>query len=322
MTFQFDISKIKGIVYIKNLWMQIPKILHLIEPSEQVFQNWKDHLPDWECYEWTLEQCALFIRKFYPEFISVYQSYTHTDQRIRAAWVFLLHRYGGVAIDKNMIPKKRISSLFYTPHSFYVIDKKMIASPPNSRILENWMDFLIHAKGSFWMKLQGTLVDKTTWLEPTEGGIKVIPERIWSHIFFYYQQVSFFKLLGWKPIVLAIVSCIVSYYLFRKKIPVSPSLSLPSPTLPSTQATVVTVDKPILPSSSDSVYKYLGKPSAFSFQKDSQYKEDWNSDVLSDITLSEDTLSMSRISSLSSLYSLPDEITVNARPSASIVLED
>jgi hypothetical protein len=298
--------------------MQIPKILHLIEPSEQVFQNWKDYLPDWECYEWTLEQCSLFVQKFYPEFFSVYQSYTHTDQKIRASWVFLLHRYGGVAIDKHMIPKKRISSLFYTPHSFYTIEKKMIASPPKSRLLENWMDFLSHSKGSFWMKLQGTLVDKTTWMEHKEAGVKVIPERIWSTVFFYYKPVSFFKLLGWKPIMLAIVSCIVSYYFFRKKVVKTSHLSTPTPVPEKVSAPL----SPLPIHQEDSVYKYLGKPSAFSFQKDSQYIQDWDSDALSEITLSEDTLSMSRISSLSSLYSLPDEITVNARPSASIVLEE
>lgn len=301
--------------------MQIPKILHLIEPSEQVFQNWKDYLPDWECYEWTLEQCTLFIQKFYPEFISVYRSYTHTDQKIRAAWVFLLHRYGGVAIDKNMIPKKKISSLFYTPHSFYVIDKKMIASPPNSRILENWMDFLTHAKGSFFMKLQGTLVDKTTWIDLKEPGIKVIPERIWNSIFFYYQPVSFFKLLGWKSIMLTIVSCMLTYYIFYQK----KGRKLPPTLLPFSESNQELVRSAaegsigIENSNSDFMHKYLGKTS---FPKDSQYQDDWSNDALSDITLSEDTLSMSRISSLSSLYSFSDEITINARPSASIVLVD
>lgn len=310
--------------------MQIPKIIHLIEPSNEIFHLWKELLPDWECYEWTLVQCAHFIQKFYPTFINTFLSYKNDTQRTRAAWIFLLHRYGGVAIDRNMIPKKRISSLFYTPHSFYVIEKRLVASPPNTRHLDDWIEHLSHVHAGLWSKINGTYTDKTSWLDTYELSIKVLPERIWSNYFIYYENVSFIKILGWKPIALCILACIISYFVFRKKslkeddvssldksippklIPNSPSVS-PRPTV---------ITEPL---TEQSIHKYLGKTYK-AIEYGSQYHDDPICDALSDISFSSvsDTLSMSRISSLTSLHSMPDEITipVHYTPQSIICLED
>jgi hypothetical protein len=313
--------------------MQIPKIIHLIEPTEEVFHLWKDLLPDWECYEWTLEQCYHFIAKFYPDFIGTYLSYKSDIQRTRASWVFLLHRYGGVAIDRNMIPRKRITSLFYTPHSFYVIDKKMIASPPKTRHLDEWIEYLSHTKGSLWMKLKGTYIDHTSWVDHYDTSIKVIPERIWTAMFIYYEHTSFFKALGWTPVFLCAVGCVVSYFLFKKKMPKLMEPVLESNEDKSTPMADMTIqvpkDQTIEPVSSRpfSIEKYLGKSYKTSaVEYGSQYHESNQFDTLSDISLSTSsslgTLSMSRISSLSSLHSTADEIVVSVEDPSNIILQD
>ena len=84
----------------------IPKILHqtwkdtFIPPALARFQRtWKMHHPDCAYLLWTDADNRKFIRRHYPWFLHIYDSYPEHIMRVDAIRYFLLYHYGGVYVD-------------------------------------------------------------------------------------------------------------------------------------------------------------------------------------------------------------------------------
>ncbi|HTH83008.1 MAG TPA: glycosyltransferase [Mucilaginibacter sp.] len=84
----------------------IPKIIHQTWKDTNIpahlsplAETWKSNHPDWEYILWTDEANESFIKKYHPDFLSVYQSLPHAIQRVDLVRYFILYEFGGVFID-------------------------------------------------------------------------------------------------------------------------------------------------------------------------------------------------------------------------------
>jgi len=84
----------------------IPKILHqtwknaTLPPDLVTLQRtWQSHHPDWTYYLWTDVDNREFLRRHYPWFLPIYDSYPEPIMRVDAVRCFILYHFGGVYVD-------------------------------------------------------------------------------------------------------------------------------------------------------------------------------------------------------------------------------
>jgi len=89
--------------------VRIPKILHQtykhtnLPPGLNQFHNsWLQMTPDWEHHIWTDSDNRALVAEHYPWYLSLYDSYRVAIQRVDAARIFILHRYGGLYADLDI----------------------------------------------------------------------------------------------------------------------------------------------------------------------------------------------------------------------------
>ena len=171
--------------------MTIPQIIHLVEPEHNVLSVWQNLHPDWQCIEWSIEGCYAFLKRYYPEAEDTFLQYTDEQQRIHMAWYYLLDRYGGVAVEGNRIPKRKIDSLFLSVYDLYVIEDWFIASSPSTDFLKSAREILPQLKAGWVERMLGGrgLVKMTAVVEPS-GPFKQIPKRIYSSYFHPVTEVQ------------------------------------------------------------------------------------------------------------------------------------
>jgi len=164
--------------------MMIPQIIHLVEPEHNVLSVWQNLHPDWQCIEWSIEGCYAFLKRYYPEAEDTFLQYTDEQQRVHMAWYYLLDRYGGVAVEGNRIPKRKIDSLFLSVYDLYVIEDWFLASAPSTDFLKSAHDILPTLKAGWVERMLGGrgLVKMTTAVDPT-GPFKQIPKRVYGSYF-------------------------------------------------------------------------------------------------------------------------------------------
>ncbi len=99
---------------------RIPRLIHvqwhsrnLTEGSIQqtVYDAYARHFPDVLMVLWTDEDARALIALDYPWFLAAYDAYDLPIQRIDAARVFILHRYGGLYADLDYLPLSNFWSL-------------------------------------------------------------------------------------------------------------------------------------------------------------------------------------------------------------------
>jgi hypothetical protein len=164
--------------------MSIPKIIHLIEPAHNVLSVWQNTHPDWQCIEWTVEGCYAFIKRYYPDSEQTYLSLPTNSQRIHMAWYHLLHRYGGVVVEGNRIPKKKIEALFLSLYDLYLIEDWFIASAPATDFLQEAIETLPTLQPKWYSRFLGerAVVRDTATVLP-ETPFKRHPYRVYQHYF-------------------------------------------------------------------------------------------------------------------------------------------
>ena len=98
--------------------MKIPKIIHQTWKTFDVpielahdFHSWKSHNPDWQFVGWDDLLLDDFVRKEYPQFEAIYNSYDHNINRVNLARYLLLKHYGGVFVDLDLECLKPIEPL-------------------------------------------------------------------------------------------------------------------------------------------------------------------------------------------------------------------
>jgi len=109
-------KKINKIVEECDISLQIPKIIHQIyvdleeplsylkEPPsylKKLSLSWKEMNPSWEYKFWNKDDIDLFLNKYYPELIDIYQSFPYDVQRLDAIRYLILYKMGGLYVDMD-----------------------------------------------------------------------------------------------------------------------------------------------------------------------------------------------------------------------------
>lgn len=96
----------------------IPRILHQSYKDEQIpeqywksIRSWRKKHPDFIYMLWTDSDIENFIRKEYPDFKPLFDSYTHNLQRVDAVRYFILYHYGGIYADMDVDALRPLDSL-------------------------------------------------------------------------------------------------------------------------------------------------------------------------------------------------------------------
>merc|ERR1719464_1647368 len=87
----------------------IPKILHQTYKSAtlpmgfQIYrQSWLQQTPDWEHHLWLDSDNRALVANHYPWFLETFDAYQDPINRVDAARIFMMHRFGGVYADLDI----------------------------------------------------------------------------------------------------------------------------------------------------------------------------------------------------------------------------
>lgn len=67
---------------------------------------------------WNLSQCVNLIKKHYPEYLSLWNSFTVPIQRADFVRYCILHKYGGIYVDCDIHPLRSLDDLFNKDYFF------------------------------------------------------------------------------------------------------------------------------------------------------------------------------------------------------------
>lgn len=117
--------------------MSIPKILHftwktktLTKFNQKIFDLWKQTHSDWDIRLYDDADIRALVQEHYPASLEVFDSYRSGIFRADVFRFFVLHRFGGVYADLDMLPLGRIDELCETSACF-------VGSEPEKHIREN-----------------------------------------------------------------------------------------------------------------------------------------------------------------------------------------
>lgn len=147
----------------------IPKIIHRIwfvfDPDNpelpEVYKKFdrklKDLHPDYEIKEWNDKSIDDFIKKYYPNFWPIYNSYDMPVKKHDAARYFLLDHYGGIFIQHSLLFQKSIDNLLK--------GNELLLSEHDSSLKHLFNGFMASIPGHPFMKYV----------------ISILPERVDKH---------------------------------------------------------------------------------------------------------------------------------------------
>ena len=119
----------------------IPHIIHQVWDSNITMpgkvldwvESWRTNHPEWQYWLWTPVTGRQLISDLYPDYLTLYDSYTEEIFRIDAMRLFMLYTFGGVYVDLDMLSIKPMDAWTYShdcilthetyEHSFIVSDK-------------------------------------------------------------------------------------------------------------------------------------------------------------------------------------------------------
>ncbi|HEX9887471.1 MAG TPA: glycosyltransferase [Longimicrobiales bacterium] len=98
--------------------MAIPHILHqtwkdhdVPERFRESVESWRRHHPDWEYRFWTDDDLEALVAADYPGVLDLFRAYREPIQRVDAARYMILHRFGGVYSDLDIVCVRPITPL-------------------------------------------------------------------------------------------------------------------------------------------------------------------------------------------------------------------
>ncbi len=163
----------------------IPKIIHQIYedpkgPSQELLDisnSWKLKHPNWLYYFWDKNKIDHFLRTYFQDFISYYNSYIFPVQRWDAIRYLILYIYGGMYVDFDYECLNSIESLLVDsdcciglePHenaSFYskdfIIGNALMATTPSHPFFKMIIDDLILNNNHSFSKWDGIQIIEST----------------------------------------------------------------------------------------------------------------------------------------------------------------
>ncbi len=97
----------------------IPKIIHQMWKDENVPAQWAESpkewirlFPDWEYKFWTDKTMREFMVQHYPDFVETYDNYPYPIQRADSFRCYILHYYGGIYSDLDIVATSNFQFLF------------------------------------------------------------------------------------------------------------------------------------------------------------------------------------------------------------------
>ncbi|KAG0650368.1 Mannosyl phosphorylinositol ceramide synthase [Hyphodiscus hymeniophilus] len=100
----------------------IPKIIHQTYKNTTIPLRWQvpqemilKYHGDYEYMFWTDESALDFIAENYPSYLETYISYAHPIQRADALRYFVLYHFGGIYLDLDITPRRRLDALLTLP---------------------------------------------------------------------------------------------------------------------------------------------------------------------------------------------------------------
>ena len=96
----------------------IPKLIHQTWKTNEVPEHWKEShiewsaMDGWEYKLWTDDENRRLIEEHYSWFLPKFDSYKHGIQRADAIRYFILHKFGGVYCDLDLVPTNDFNSFF------------------------------------------------------------------------------------------------------------------------------------------------------------------------------------------------------------------
>ncbi|TIA92838.1 hypothetical protein E3P81_01283 [Wallemia ichthyophaga] len=100
----------------------IPRILHWTWKDELLPERWRvvrkacmDMHSDYQHILWTDAMSLDFLKRYYPWFVSTFESYPYNIQRADSIRYFILYHYGGTYIDLDIGCRRRVDPLLQYP---------------------------------------------------------------------------------------------------------------------------------------------------------------------------------------------------------------
>jgi len=130
----------------------IPKIIHQTWKNDQIPgrwrsspQAWKMHHPDWTWVLWTDKDIYDYIDLKHKEFNIVLRNFKYGIQKADAIRYFILHDFGGIYSDLDLLPKRNIEGYINNGEKLYFLFS------PNMNVFTNF--FMASSKGENIWKL-------------------------------------------------------------------------------------------------------------------------------------------------------------------------
>ena len=106
----------------------VPKIIHQTWKTEQVPSHWQASQdewirlhPDWTYCLWTDEDIESYVRLTRPQAWQLFESMTYAIQRVDLFRYFIMHDFGGLYSDLDIVPLKCVEP-FLVPGNIFLVE--------------------------------------------------------------------------------------------------------------------------------------------------------------------------------------------------------
>ncbi|WP_052951544.1 glycosyltransferase family 32 protein [Devosia soli] len=117
--------------------MAIPKIVHftwktktLTRFAQRIWREWEKTNPDWELRLWDDAEIRALVAEHYPQHLETFDSYPSGIFRADAFRFFVLHKFGGVYADLDVLPYRNINELVERTECF-------VGAEPEKHVRDN-----------------------------------------------------------------------------------------------------------------------------------------------------------------------------------------
>lgn len=148
----------------KDANFTVPKIIHQTWKNTQIPEQWQaarqtciDLHPDYEYKLWTDASSEAFIELHYPKLAATYKNYPYVIQRADAIRYAILHHYGGLYIDLDIVCLHPLDFLrtygFIMPRTWPVgFSNDFLASAPGHPFTQQLIDRLPSSSWNMFSK--------------------------------------------------------------------------------------------------------------------------------------------------------------------------
>lgn len=136
MAFERD-SPLEIPKWIHHIWFDFGQGKHISAKFKPMVQSWYIHHPAWKHTVWNEKEAEELIVRDYPHYKKLYLSFPHKIQQVDFFKYILMHAYGGIYVDTDMVCNRPIDSLIF--NLSWRCRKLLWNSTPNTRNKVAWV---------------------------------------------------------------------------------------------------------------------------------------------------------------------------------------